>query len=272
MLQPTGRVRLQSGDAELTCSLVPWDSESFGFVVGQVEAIHLRRPEDASELLGRLASWCFEQRIRLVSCRLGHTQLIESMALEDLGFRFIETVYRPRLELDRDLEAPPGGFQIVPAVPADVEPITDIARDAFATGRFMLDSRLDPAISRDRYATWVRRGLHAPGHTLLKVVAEHEIAGFFLVEMADRHVYWHLTALAKGWQGRGLGHAVWKAMLLSHQADGATSVETTISGHNLPALNLYARLGFRFGAAEMTFHWLRHEEHLDVLPGRGSPG
>ena len=45
-------------------------------------------------------------------------------------------------------------------------------------------------------------------------------------------------------------------MLLRHRREGASFVETTISGHNLAALNLYARLGFSFGAAQMTFHWL----------------
>jgi RimJ/RimL family protein N-acetyltransferase len=70
-------------------------------------------------------------------------------------------------------------------------------------------------------------------------------------------VYWHLTAMAPHWQGRRMGLSVWQTMLIRHRTDGATSVETTISGHNLPAINLYARLGFSFGSAQMTFHWLR---------------
>ena len=49
-------------------------------------------------------------------------------------------------------------------------------------------------------------------------------------------------------------------MLLRHRAEGATFVETTISGHNLAIINLYARLGFSFGAAQMTFHRLRDAE------------
>jgi hypothetical protein len=45
--------------------------------------------------------------------------------------------------------------------------------------------------------------------------------------------------------------------LLRHKGEGATSVETTISGHNLAVMNLYARLGFSFASAQMTFHRIR---------------
>ena len=33
--------------------------------------------------------------------------------------------------------------------------------------------------------------------------------------------------------------------------------ETTISAHNAPVVNLYARLGFRFTRPQATFHWRR---------------
>ena len=56
---------------------------------------------------------------------------------------------------------------------------------------------------------------------------------------------------------KGMGMSLWQAMLLRHRAEGATFVETTISGHNLPIINLYARLGFSFASAQMTFHRLR---------------
>jgi RimJ/RimL family protein N-acetyltransferase len=43
-------------------------------------------------------------------------------------------------------------------------------------------------------------------------------------------------------------------MIDRHRDRGMTAVETTISAHNLPVMNLYARLGFRFSQAEMTLH------------------
>jgi RimJ/RimL family protein N-acetyltransferase len=93
---------------------------------------------------------------------------------------------------------------------------------------------------------------------VLKAEVAGDLVGFFIVEhRPDQSVYWHLTAIAPRWQGKGIGTSLWRTMLLRHRAEGATSVETTISAHNAPAMNLYARLGFSFASAQMTFHRLR---------------
>jgi hypothetical protein len=57
-----------------------------------------------------------------------------------------------------------------------------------------------------------------------------------------------------------MGRSLWQTMLLRHRDEGTSFVETTISSHNLPIVNLYARLGFSFASAHMTFHWLREAE------------
>jgi ribosomal protein S18 acetylase RimI-like enzyme len=95
---------------------------------------------------------------------------------------------------------------------------------------------------------------------------EDEAVGFFVVEHRPAGtVYWHLTAVAPGWQGMGIGGDLWRTMLLRHRTEAASEVETTISGHNLAAINMYARLGFSFPASAMTFHWL-----VDPKPSPGA--
>jgi len=248
-------VRFERGDASLVCSVVPWDSETFGFTVGQIESIDVGRGGFADAILGDFRQWAESVDARLVSCRLDHLQLGASMALEREGFRFVEMVYSPRLDLARELDRPATEVIIAPASPTEVEAIADVAYAAFTTGRFALDSRLDSALGQQRYADWVRRGAAAQGQDLLKVLIDDEIVGFFLVEPRDDGVvYWHLTALAPKWRGRGIAFSVWQAMLLRHRDEGLAAVQTTISGHNLAVLNLYARLGFSFTSASMTFH------------------
>jgi RimJ/RimL family protein N-acetyltransferase len=51
-------------------------------------------------------------------------------------------------------------------------------------------------------------------------------------------------------------------MMLLQRDNGMRAIETTISAHNTPVMNLYARLGFRFEDAQMTFH--RTEDPLDA--------
>ena len=125
--------------------------------------------------------------------------------------------------------------------------IEEVAYSAFSTGRFLLDQRLPPELS----GVATRPGCGpASGRRqiVLKAEVEGDLIGFFIVEhRPDQSVYWHLTAIAPDWQGKGMGMSLWQTMLLRHKAEGASFVETTISGHNLPALNLYARLGFTSG-------------------------
>jgi RimJ/RimL family protein N-acetyltransferase len=180
------------------------------------------------------------------------------MALEGHGFRFVETVYGPRLDKLEGIGRPRHELQISKAGPGDLPSIQEIASAAFTTGRFLLDWRLPPELSSRRYASWVQTSFYAPRQTVLKAEADGDLVGFFIAELRpDRSVYWHLTAIAPKWQGQGMGLSLWKTMLHGHRAEGAAAVETTISGHNVAAMNLYARLGFSFGSAQTTFHLLR---------------
>lgn len=246
------------------CSVVPWDTGTFGFTVGQIEGIDVGSGGSVDAILSDFRLWAESVDARLVSCRLHHLQLSASMALEREGFRFVEMVYSPRLDLARELDRPVVEVSVQPATSEDVEAIADVSSSAFTTGRFALDSRLDPKLGQRRYADWVRRGVAAPRQKLLKISVDDGLAGFFLVEDRDDVAYWHLTALTPEWRGRGVGLSVWRAMLQRHRDEGMAAVETTVSGHNLAVLNLYARLGFSFASASMTFHWIS-----DRPPGRG---
>jgi RimJ/RimL family protein N-acetyltransferase len=254
---PLAVTTFEADGAALDCFVVPWDSEIFGFPVAQISRLDLRAGADPGAILRDFDAWCAAENVRFASCRLDHTRLRESMALEAVGFRFVEMVHEPRLDLLDRVAAPRRMIQIGEAVEDDLPSIQEIAYSAFTTGRFLLDWRLPQELSRRRYAAWVRNSFEDPGHAVLKATVDDELVGFFIVEARpDTSVYWHLTAIATRWQGKGFGTSLWRTMLLRHRTDGATSVSTTISAHNPPALNLYARLGFKFGAAQMTFHRL----------------
>ena len=276
-------VRIERGSAVLDAWIVPWDTATFGFGVAEIREIRADRAADLPAVIAAFRAWSDAARVRLASCRLDHDRLRESIALEAAGFRFIELVYEPVLDPLPDVAAPDHPIVIAAAIAADLEPIAAIAREAFTTGRFALDPRLDPTLNGRRYAGWVESSFAGSRQTVLKATLGGELAGFFIVEdlaspgdaeagseggpPVSRHgAYWHLTAIAPAWQGRGIGRSVWQAMLRRARSEGATWVRTTISGHNVAVLNLYARLGFRFTTPRLTLHWLRDEDGQPAAP------
>ena len=103
-----GSARFEGAGAILECSLVPWDTEIFGFPVAQIDRIELAEGADPTEVLEAFDGWCADQAVRLVSCRLDHGRLRESMALEATGLSVRGDGLRPAVRsVRRDRHAPP---------------------------------------------------------------------------------------------------------------------------------------------------------------------
>lgn len=246
----------------LVASLVPWDSEVFGFPVAQIHTLEIADHDPALQDYEKFREWLDVQQIRVAACRLLHNRLQESMFLEEQGFRFIEMVLHPHLANITSLNIAEDSLTILPAQECDLPALQAIAEHAFSYERYHVDPRFDPRLGDLRYSYWVRNSLQHPRQRLLKIQDGERLVAFFVVETrADKSVYWHLTAIATEWQGQGYGRRVWRAMLRHHCQEGFNSLTTTIAVRNILVLNLYARLGFRFLPPEMTFHWLRECNH-----------
>lgn len=251
-------VTIATDNLAMSYSLVPWDCAILGYPVAQISSLSLIDLVHAPADFERFEAWRDEESVRLVSCRLDHLRLPESMFLESRGFRFIEVVYQPRFAAVQAMQHVEQGIEVAPASERDVPEIERIARTAFTTGRYLLDWRLDPESNGLRFVAWIRNSFADPKQRLFKAVEDDRIVAFFVIEaQPGMRCYWHLTAIAEEHQGRGLGRRVWRSMLLRHREDGIEEVVTLVSGHNLPVLNLYSVLGFRLHRAQMTFHWLR---------------
>src|SRR5687767_13917364 len=127
------------------------------------------------------------------------------MFLEERGFRFVEMVYPLRLRDVHKQDVPNQGMEFLPADSEDLDEIQGIARDAFSTGRLNVDPRLGPELGGRRYAAWVSNSFKHATQRLYRVVLDGRIAAFFVIEMmANQRMYWHLTAVAPAFQGRGI--------------------------------------------------------------------
>jgi RimJ/RimL family protein N-acetyltransferase len=241
---------------EAKISMASYDTEIFGFPVVQVDELKVRDETKIQEGVELLTTWLNENKISLASARLPENCLRESMFLEECGFRFIEMVLHPSF---RDLEKSgeeDSRLLVRVAEKNEVEALSEMAQEVFGYERFHVDPRLDSVLGNQRYGAWVENSHVSETQTLLRVMEEGETVGFFVVEPRADEVYWHLTAIAPDYQGKGYGYKVWRHLLNYHFKEGAKKVTTTISARNVPVLNLYSKMGSSFLSPEMTYHWV----------------
>ena len=251
---------IRTAALQLDYFLVPWDTKILGVPVAQISELRVSDAVAAARDYEEFARWCASERIALCSCRLPAERVADSMFLEDRGFRTLELNYLPRLEELQSRSFPEDTLQVAAATEQDRELLADMAAQVFRHGRFHQDPRIDPALGDRRYRAWMWNAFERPTQRVLKCLLDDAVVGFFVVEAPQPgHCFWSLTGLAPGLQGRGLGKRVWHTLLRHHQAEGAHTVSTSISSHNVPVFNLYVALGFRFPAPSVTLQWCPRE-------------
>ena len=240
----------------LSHCLVPWDAQILGVPVAQITAVRVLEPVQAERDYARFVDWCKHERIALCTCRLPADRLVDSMFLEERGFRFVELNYQPQLKALQGMQFVDEGIVVALAEESDREPLAAMAAEVFHHGRLHQDPRIGQVLGDRRYRAWMHNAFSNPAQRVSKCLQEGKIVGFFVVESPEPGQYfWSLVGLAPGLQGTGLGKRVWRAMLHAHRTAGAHTVSTSISSHNIPAFNLYVALGFRFPQPSVTLQW-----------------
>ena len=236
---------------------ISWDSELLGCPVAEIIAISADELSGAQKAFDRFLAWIQQYNYGMVSCRLPDDKLIESALLERNRFRFIEMVLHPELVSLEKFDLRGNGLEVSEVGSDDMSSISRIAESAFAFERFHVDPFLNSRIANARYRRWVESITGKEAQRLLKATQDGHVIGFFLVEYISDLAYWHLTAIAPELKGRGLGVRVWKSMIKRNKDDGMNRILTTISARNIPVLNLYSKLNFRFQRPDITFHWVK---------------
>ncbi|MDQ6972544.1 MAG: GNAT family N-acetyltransferase [Mariprofundaceae bacterium] len=221
------------------CRPSPWDTDVFGKACYEITDLS----EDG--LAGAVA-------------RPGHyTVKIDPLAdkgpLHRHGFYYTDTLLEPVCRPGQLVSYPHSAVAIDKAVQlADVQ---NICSHAFAYGRFHRDFNLPREQADQRYVQWLGQ-MHAEGH-VLGLLYEGELSGFVAFHMdADACASLLLHALNESFRGRGLAKFLWSAVCDYLFAQGASELKSSISAANLPVLNLYSSLGFRFTHAVDTYHCL----------------
>lgn len=247
-------------DCMASLAPIPWDSELFGVNIYSLSDIQY--PQD-NNLRGLLRSVDVEARslnVELMITRVNQSELVLVNALEEYGFRYIETNYKPFLCLEGITYPLNKDWFIVEATPNDVVTLSRQIKDMFKYGRYHQDLRISNDLADRRYQNWL---LNAEKNAAQRVyicsdMKNAQPIAFFVVEEQDgKEVFLSLVGMMEHYRGRGLSKDVWKTFIMFLKQIGITKISTSISSHNLAIFNLYTSMGFVFPEPELTLHkWL----------------
>jgi ribosomal protein S18 acetylase RimI-like enzyme len=234
----------------LTVSLAPLETERFGVATAKAD---LESPDD----LPRLLSFCGEHRIHFLIVRCPARAAGTVQALEDGGFRLMDT----RLTLETDLlhrPLAPRESTIRPLRAGEASTLESIAREAFAgyPGHFHADPRLDRKACDEAYVSWALRCRDpAVADEVLVAPVEGQLAGFAALRLADpSRAELVLGAVLPAFRGRGLYREMTLAGFEWARARGAERFTAVTHLSNLAAQRSWVRAGMLPVGSSHTFH------------------
>lgn len=269
--------------AGIAClSRLPWESEVFGLPMGTVPLIAASGDRDRSGeiyrgLLWSLCATARDQGLEHLSCRVpaGDMALVEAAGRSGflLADSTLEYVWRPY----RDNETTTGRWQIRQARDEDIEPLAELAREAFLE-RTATRFRNDPHLPGDRvgalYAQWTRQSCRGEFADATMVALDAgEPVGFLTCKVErelSRHLGRTLATIGIGavhpeHEGQGLLTALVQGVMRWCAEQNVRLVRSRIMIQHVTSSWTALRTGARQIAAFHTFHkWLGRDNAAGV--------
>ena len=170
--------------------------------------------------------------------------------LQRHGFYYCDTLINPFCTRDRF--TPVLKKEITVEKKLDVARLFEISAKAFTYGRFHRDFNIPRSQADQRYGEWFMR--LAAEKKVFSLCFDGELAGFFGYD-GNRIA---LHALGEAFRGKGLAKYFWSVACAElFKEGGHDEIFSSISADNMPVLNLYAALGFRFRNPLLCYHRFR---------------
>jgi GNAT superfamily N-acetyltransferase len=218
----------------------PWDSRTFGF-----NTFEIVYTSDVN--LKKTLERIFQEN------RLGHytvklNPLNNKKILHEFGFYYCDTLIEPYCNYANLVTYQKQGIHISDLV--DIENLSNSVYGAFTHGRFHRDFKLKKYLADIRYDLWLRE-LHQSKEIFTLMIFD-KVAGFW--GYSNNKILLH--ALSEEYRGKGLAKYFWSLACQKLFEKGYLELTSSISASNIPVLNLYSSLGFKFRNPVDIYHLL----------------
>jgi len=170
-------------------------------------------------------------------------------ALENIGFRAIETLVTLRHDLV-DVDEAPG---VMVAQPDEFDDCLGVANRAFVNDRLHQDPLVPDWVADKVRRQWVLNNLESRGNASFVTHDGDTVTGFNLCLLKDNEAVIDLIAVDTDHQGKGLGRALVNGALAHYQGN-ANSMLVGTQADNAPSMALYRGCGFAEVQRQITLH------------------
>ncbi len=210
----------------------PWDARVFGVPTFEIRDLSPEVFEGLKDMKGH-----FTVKV---------DPLASKKILHEYGFYYCDTLIEPYCTPERFVPFEDEAVRVSTAT--DIGDLIALSHGTFVHGRFQRDFSIGKELADLRYDNWLK-DLHSSGN-VLGLMYRNELAGFFA--LAGNKAVLH--AVVEKYRGRGLAKYLWSAACKEMFSKGHSEITSSISASNMPALNLYASLGFRFRNPLDVYH------------------
>lgn len=133
---------------------------------------------------------------------------------------------------------------------AEVNAVKEIAEEEFDYGRFFEDPFISESIAKKRNSNWVNDIIESDKTEVVLLHKKDSVIGFMAFEEKDEYIELLLGGVKSSYAH--LAYGFWGKFFNDYC--GQKLIRTTISCSNLPVVNLYSFMGFRFKTVLTGFH------------------
>jgi hypothetical protein len=255
--------------ALLTYSDLDWDSKHYGYRSGYIQHLFTDNSLDQNvvrqsldQVLSLFKQYCLDTKIEFVSADLGSWDFNENFALQTANFKYVITqidgFVKEKIEPIHTGEDVEVSF----ISPDEIDFFEKLAAQSyFFGGRFYADPGFDRIKVNKMYVSLIRTSYES-GQILLSYRIKGQPVGLFICKRINTYANFGGLRIAPlrflivdpKFRGRKIAQDLY-IRTVNYLKDYCELVVTGLEIHNMPSLNLHAKLSFSFNYTHNTYHW-----------------
>ncbi len=231
------------------CKKKPWDSEFFGFSIGQIEKDYLNKSE-----LKLVDEWASKEDIKLIYYLLKSPKPDYLQAAEDSGYKYRDL----RLEFDLNLKTWNLGIlkshRSRKVKESDLNELKQIASKSYGLSRFYHEPIIGSQKADKLFEVWIDKNFKDEDTEIFILEESQKVGAFFSAKIKAENATIELVGVSEQFRGKGLGQELLAHGLAELKELGLANIFVVTQGSNVAAQRLYQKMGFMTANAATWLH------------------